>query len=57
MNIFRKLFGRTGRGRGARFQRYYGNILRTGAGYPTADEARRDMAQYDRNSHPFGWPM
>ena len=56
MNIFRKLISRA-TGRSGRFQRYYGNVLRTGAGYPTADEARRDMAQYDRNSHPFGWPM
>ena len=57
MNFFRKLFSGRSNRRSARFQRYYGNVLRTGAGYPTADEARRDMAQYDRNSHPFGWPM
>lgn len=57
MNFFRKLFGASRRSRSAGFQRYYGNVLRTGAGYPTADEARRDMAQYDKNSHPFGWPM
>lgn len=56
MNIFRKIFGGADR-RTGRFNRYYGNILRTGVGYPTADEARRDLAQYDRNSHPFGWPM
>jgi hypothetical protein len=57
VNIFRKLISRATGRRGGRFQRYYGNVLRTGAGYPTADEARRDMAHYDRNSHPFGWPM
>lgn len=57
MNFFRKIFGRSRSARGARFNRYYGNVLRTGAGYPTADEARRDMANYDRNTHPFGWPM
>ena len=57
MNLFRKIFGRSTSRRGTRFQRYYGNVLRTGSGYPTADEARRDMAQSDRNSHPFGWPM
>ncbi|MCO5216392.1 MAG: hypothetical protein M9953_06430 [Thermomicrobiales bacterium] len=55
MNIFRKIFG--SKNRSGRFNRYYGNVLRTGAGYPTADEARRDLAQYDRNTHPFGWPM
>ena len=56
MNFFRKIFGRSRTRGSARFNRYYGNVLRTGAGYPTADEARRDMAQYD-NIHPFGWPM
>lgn len=56
MNFLRKLFGKSSR-RNGRFQRYYGNVLRTGAGYPTADEARRDMAQHDHHSHPFGWPM
>ncbi len=57
MNFFRKIFGRSRTRGSARFNRYYGNVLRTGAGYPTADEARRDMAQYDNNIHPFGWPM
>lgn len=57
MNFFRKLFGQSLSRRNGRFQRYYGNVLRTGAGYPTADEARRDMAQYDRNSSYLGWPM
>lgn len=57
MNFFRKLFGRSRTSRNGRFNRYYGNVLRSGAGYPTADEARRDMAQYDHTSHPYGWPM
>ena len=57
MNFFRKLFGRSRSTRNARFNRYYGNVLGTGAGYPTADEARRDMAQHADNAHPFGWPM
>lgn len=57
MTFLRKIFGRSRSSRGSRFNRYYGNVLRTGAGYPTADEARRDMAQHDLNSHPFGWPM
>lgn len=57
MTFFRKLFARSTSRRGSRFQRYYGNVLGTGAGYPTADEARRDMAQNDRNNHPYGWPV
>ena len=57
MNFLRKLFGRTRSTRSGRFNRYYGNVLRTGVGYPTADEARRDMAQNDNISHPFGWPL
>lgn len=56
MNLFRKLFGRTSR-KNTRFNRYYGNVIHTGAGYPTADEARRDMANNQRTAHPFGWPM
>ena len=36
-------------GRGnSRFDRYYSAVLRSGAGYPTADEARRDLLRYDR---------
>ena len=36
MNFLRKLFGRTRSTRSGRFNRYYGNVLRTGVGYPTA---------------------
>jgi hypothetical protein len=56
MNIIRRIFGRTPRRSGSRFQRYYGGVLRSGAGYPTADEARRDLTAYDRTTQPFGWP-
>jgi hypothetical protein len=39
-----------------RFNRYYGGILGTGAGYPTADEARRDMRRHDEmNTSSIGW--
>ena len=39
-----------------RFDRYYGGILRAGAGYPTADEARSDMRRRDRTGTEFiGW--
>lgn len=56
MNLFRRIFGPRSRRNGTRFQRYYGRVLRSGAGYPTADEARRDLTAYDRSTLPFGWP-
>lgn len=40
---------------GSRFDRYYGDVLRSGAGYPTADEARRDLALHDRAAIRHGW--
>lgn len=33
---------------GSRFDLYYGNVLGQGSGYPTADEARKDVAVRDR---------
>lgn len=39
----------------SRFDRYYGEVLRAGAGYPTADEARRDMQRHTTATQPFGW--
>jgi hypothetical protein len=56
MNIIRRIFGRSTRRSGSRFNRYYGGVLRAGSGYPTADEARRDLTAYDRTTMPFGWP-
>jgi hypothetical protein len=39
-----------------RLNRYYGGILRKGAGYPTADEARKDMRRHDEISTSYiGW--
>ncbi|MEA2525248.1 MAG: hypothetical protein QOF33_2725 [Thermomicrobiales bacterium] len=32
----------------SRFERYYSGIIGSGSGYPTADEARRDLRTYDR---------
>ena len=44
------------RGSNARFDRYYGGILRSGAGYPTADEARRDLRSRDiSGTDMIGW--
>ena len=55
MKTLRHLFTRKSTPAG-RFNRYYGHIARSGAGYPTADEARRDLRDYDRTMINFGWP-
>ena len=55
MKMLRNLFSRVGRGSGARFDRYYGDVARAGVGYPTADEARKDMRQIDRAVNRYGW--
>ncbi len=39
-----------------RFNRYYSGVLRSGSGYPTADEARKDLRTYDRSTSTYGWP-
>jgi hypothetical protein len=31
-----------------RFERYYQSVVRPGSGYPTADEARRDILARER---------
>lgn len=56
MNIIRRIFTRSNARTGSRFNHYYSGVLRSGTGYPTADEARRDLSAYDRTSLPFGWP-
>ena len=56
MNALRRLFRRSTRVGGSRFDNYYSRVLQSGTGYPTADEARRDLINYDRASMPFGWP-
>jgi hypothetical protein len=40
----------------SRFDRYYLNVLQSGSGYPTADEARQDLKQADRMINVYGWP-
>ena len=55
MKTIRNLFHRpAGRATISRFDRYYNNVLQSGAGYPTADEARRDLRTYDRTTF-YGW--
>jgi len=39
----------------ARFERYYTSVIRQGSGYPTADEARRDIRAREQAVNPtFG---
>jgi hypothetical protein len=40
----------------SRFDRYYVGVLQTGSGYPTADEARKDLSNYDKSFPVYGWP-
>ncbi len=52
LQILRKTF----RPSPARFDRYYTAVIRQGTGYPTADEARRDMRAREQAANPtFGW--
>ena len=55
MKTLRNLFTRKSNGSG-RFERYYGRVIHSGAGYPTADEARQDLRNYDKNMIMIGWP-
>ena len=55
MTLLRNLFNRMGGGPNARFDRYYGDVARPGVGYPTADEARKDMQQLNRSLNRYSW--
>ena len=55
MTKLRNLFHRVSGGPNARFERYYGDVARAGVGYPTADEARKDMQQLHRSISRYGW--
>lgn len=55
MKTIRTILDRAARMGGTRFDRYYGSVAQSGAGYPTADEARRDLNAYRRSQNP-GWP-
>lgn len=58
MNAVRRFFTRSTRSNPAstRFNRYYSGVLRSGSGYPTADEARKDLRSYDRSNTSYRWP-
>ena len=53
MKLFRNIFSPFGSSN--RFDRYYGNLVRSGEGYPTADEAKRDLRYQDVNKALIGW--
>ena len=55
MTLLRNLLQRVSGNGSARFDRYYGDVVRAGVGYPTADEARRDMRQLDRAVNRYSW--
>jgi hypothetical protein len=55
MRLLRTLINRVGSVSSARFDRYYTDVARAGVGYPTADEARKDMLQLDRTVNRYGW--
>ena len=55
MKLLRDLFHRMSGGSSARFERYYGDVARAGVGYPTADEARKDMLLLDRSVNRYNW--
>jgi hypothetical protein len=56
MTTLRRLFGRnrSGARRGSAFDSYYSGLLGEGSGYPTADEARRDLRGQERGVYPIG---
>jgi hypothetical protein len=38
-----------------RFNRYYGNVIKSGEGYPTADEAKQDIRRQELSKSFVGW--
>jgi hypothetical protein len=57
MSALRKLLNSfNSRQSGSRFERYYGGVVGNGSGYPTADEARKDLRSYDASFAPYTWP-
>ena len=55
MNVLRNLLDRAVWSGRSPFQRYYGDVLQAGAGYPTADEARRDLRQFEKTTNHLTW--
>ena len=38
-----------------RFDRYYGNVIKVGSGYPTFDEAKKDFRRQELSKSYIGW--
>ena len=55
MKLLRHLLNRSYQPAASPFDRYYGEIVRPGAGYPTADEARRDLHRFNRAMMQHDW--
>jgi hypothetical protein len=55
MNTLRNLLSKVAQGGGSRFDRYYGDLVGSGSGYPTADEARRDLRGRDLTVGRYTW--
>lgn len=53
MQTLRNLITQATRMGGTRFDRYYSSVAHSGAGYPTADEARRDIRNVA--GRPMDW--
>lgn len=53
----RKIFSKLNlfRATDTRFGRYYAGVIGQGAGYPTADEARRDLRRFEMRRPDSGW--
>ena len=59
MNTIKRIFQngtKQVRSTSSRFDRYYLGVLQSGSGYPTADEARKDLKEADRMINIYGWP-
>ncbi|HEY8445821.1 MAG TPA: hypothetical protein VIL01_01830 [Thermomicrobiales bacterium] len=41
----------------SQFDRYYGRVVGAGPGYPTADEARRDLRNFDQTVNIWRWTI
>ncbi len=56
MNIIRRLFAQRESVTTRRFNAYYASLVKQGSGYPTADEARKDLISFDKTVSFYGWP-
>ena len=59
MNTIKRFFqngGKHVKQTSSRFDRYYLGVLQSGSGYPTADEARKDLKEADSLISIYGWP-